>query len=428
MSVNQYLFMGDDVMLWNYSVKNFCSFYDEAEFSLAAPNTKVKNRFPDNYTATFCDINLLKTAVIVGENAGGKSNFITSLKFLKSLFSDVTNTQTYKRFVNYANLNQEDIFKCDTAQEFNLDVIISNEAIYSYHLIIDYIGIIEEDLYVSRRRNRVKKKIFSVRREDIMKEENKIDDEELHFNITYEFDAPEIEDSLGNSLLEGNSAKTLGLFVTKLAILGNNYAVNLVDWVNNKLYPEAIDLNYDIYKALKKEQDDIRILNDYKFLEILRMVDYSIIGIEIDEEKPYSDTKIIRKAKDDKTFVRELKYDSTGVKEFFAWSVQVYRVVYENKVVFADEMDRVLNPILSERVVSYINGKKHFGQFIFTSHNILHLDLKNAMKEQIYFITKDRDTLNSELYSLSDFPEVRYETTKIYEFYMKGILGGTAFE
>jgi len=34
----------------------------------------------------------------------------------------------------------------------------------------------------------------------------------------------------------------------------------------------------------------------------------------------------------------------------------------------------------------------------------------------------------SEIYSLSDFPEVRYETTKIYEFYMKGILGGTAFE
>ena len=29
---------------------------------------------------------------------------------------------------------------------------------------------------------------------------------------------------------------------------------------------------------------------------------------------------------------------------------------------------------------------------------------------------------------ISDFPEVRYETTKIYEFYMKGILGGTAIE
>ena len=36
--------------------------------------------------------------------------------------------------------------------------------------------------------------------------------------------------------------------------------------------------------------------------------------------------------------------------------------------------------------------------------------------------------LVSELYSLADFPDVRYETAKVYEFYMKGILGGTAFE
>ena len=55
-------------------------------------------------------------------------------------------------------------------------------------------------------------------------------------------------------------------------------------------------------------------------------------------------------------------------------------------------------------------------------------DWANDMKEQIYFVTKNREQLTSEMYSLSDFPEVRYETTKIYEFYMKGILGGTAFE
>jgi hypothetical protein len=129
-----------------------------------------------------------------------------------------------------------------------------------------------------------------------------------------------------------------------------------------------------------------------------------------------------------KYFSRELGMDSGGVGEFFAWAVQLFRVVYEDKTVFADEMDRVINPILAERIVAFINGNKHRGQFIFSSHNILHLDLKNYMKEQIYFVTKNRDTLNSELYSLADFPEIRYETTKIYEFYMKGILGGTAFE
>ena len=120
--------------------------------------------------------------------------------------------------------------------------------------------------------------------------------------------------------------------------------------------------------------------------------------------------------------------DSTGVREFFAWAVHIFRVVYENKVVFADEMDRVLNPILSDRVIAFVNGTDHNGQFIFSTHNVLHLDLKTYMKEQIYFVTKNREQLTSEIYSLSDFPEVRYETTKIYEFYMKGILGGTAFE
>ena len=163
-----------------------------------------------------------------------------------------------------------------------------------------------------------------------------------------------------------------------------------------------------------------------KFLEILKMVDSSIIGIKINEEHPFFKSEIKRKKIDGSVFSKELSEDSSGVMEYFAWAVQIYRVVYENKTVFADEMDRVLNPVLSDKIISFINGKEHNGQFIFTTHNILHLDLKKYMKEQIYFVTKNSDTLNSELYSLADFPEVRYETTKIHEFYMKGILGGTS--
>ena len=198
--------------------------------------------------------------------------------------------------------------------------------------------------------------------------------------------------------------------------------------MNEELIVESKNFNYYLYKNLQTQDDDLRIIKDNRFLDILRMVDYSICNIEIDDEKPFRKTKVVRKMKNGKYFSRELGMDSGGVGDFFAWAVQLFRVVYEDKTVFADEMDRVINPILAERIVAFINGNKHRGQFIFSSHNILHLDLKNYMKEQIYFVTKNRDTLNSELYSLADFPEIRYETTKIYEFYMKGILGGTAFE
>ncbi len=177
----------------------------------------------------------------------------------------------------------------------------------------------------------------------------------------------------------------------------------------------------DIAKAFEKAVNADKAMG-------LTITKLALLGNEHAISFTFSKTLIVRQKRDGGTFARELAQDSSGVREFFAWAVQIFRVVYENKTVFADEMDRVLNPVLSDRVISFICGKTHYGQFIFTTHNILHLDLKNYMKEQIYFITKDVETLDSELYSLADFPEIRYETTKIYEFYMKGILGGTAVE
>lgn len=47
------------------------------------------------------------------------------------------------------------------------------------------------------------------------------------------------------------------------------------------------------------------------------------------------------------------------------------------------------------------------------------------MKEQIYFITKNSNTLQSELYSLADFPDIDYDIgIDLYKFYLRGVLGG----
>lgn len=73
-------------MIPNYKFKNFMSFRENVEFSMLAPKTKVKNRFPNNYISSETGVDLLKTAVIVGENAGGKSNFVRSLSYLQSFF------------------------------------------------------------------------------------------------------------------------------------------------------------------------------------------------------------------------------------------------------------------------------------------------------------------------------------------------------
>lgn len=392
-------------MLIYYRFNNFCSFNQESEFDMTAPGGKVMKRFPDNYVNTETGYAILKTAVIVGENAGGKSNFIMGLRFLKSLFTNNSQVKSIYTYVNSGSLKEDK----SVVQEFEVTFLAGHDQIYTYLLQIDLNGIVMEKLSVSKNRNYTPHVIMQIER---MEEDNYI--------------VSGGDTNVDLNRIVKNGIMGMGLFVTKLALLGNEHAMACVNWMNDVLCPDKVFSEQ--YMDVKNLEEDIRILQDERYLDIFRMVDYSICGIHVDMEKPYSKTMILRRDGKGSLYKRELQMDSAGVKEFFSWAVRIFRVVYENKVVFADEMDRVLNPVLSDRVIAFVNGKQHHGQFIFSTHNVLHLDLKTYMKEQIYFITKDKEKLTSELYALSDFPEVRYETTKIYEFYMKGILGGTAFE
>lgn len=423
-------------MILGYKFENFMSFRENVEFSMLAPKTKVKSRFPNNYSSVDIGIDVLKTAVIVGENAGGKSNFVRSLSYLQTFFKETDSAKAYRNTVNTNNNTAFCPQENNTLQVFDIEIFIRESGIYQYHLEVDFIGVVKETLNYKKQIKNKYKLLLSVDRDVHSISCKRNNDEcttskECRTNVKgeYRIEIPDFESEIEESLEKAaNSHKPLGLTISKLAMLGYEHAINFTEWIKEYLCPETNIINYDIYKSMRNGEEDLRILHDSRYLDIFRMIDYSIIDVKLDEEKTFSKTLIIRRKKDGSTFTRELGHDSSGVREFFAWAVQIFKVVYENKIVFADEMDRVLNPILSDRVISFISGKKHYGQFVFTTHNVLHLDLKNYMKEQIYFVTKDIETLESELYSLADFPEIRYETTKIYEFYMKGILGGTAIE
>ena len=153
------------------------------------------------------------------------------------------------------------------------------------------------------------------------------------------------------------------------------------------------------------------------------MVDSSIINIDIDDQEPFKDTKIIRKRSDDSELITKLEDDSTGVKDFFNKAINIWKVINNDATLFADEMDKVLNVVLASKVLSYIKGSEHNGQFIFSTHNALHLNTIDFMKEQIFFINKNIDSLSSELYSLADFKEYRYSQPDVYLLYLRGLFG-----
>lgn len=409
-------------MLISYKFNNYCSFAKEAEFDLLALDDNIKYQFPDHYINTKAGYDLLKTAVIIGENAGGKTNFINSLSFFQSLFENTRPKRAFRSLIHAEHLHSSCPAQCNTKQEFDIHVLAKSCFVYHYNLQIDEFSIIEETFSYKNSENEPEIPIISVKRENM-----------YHLNdaqnaAVFETNIQNCKEDIKKMFSQSVFTKgDIGLFISKLAILGETHALEFVNWINNTLVIESKNSSY-AYKNLQNTEDHLKIIKDPRFLDILRMVDYSIINIEIDDEKPFTNTKIIRRLKDGRVFSRELNMDSGGVEEFFSWAVALFRVVYEDKIIFADEMDRVINPVLAERMISFIHGNRHQGQFIFSTHNALHLDLIRFMKEQIYFISKNMEDLNSELFSLADFPEIEYETTKIYELYMKGILGGTAFE
>lgn len=420
-------------MLIDYQFENIKCFLNKATFSMEAPSGKVKNRFPDNYVAFSNGYNICKTAVLVGENAGGKSSFVDSFEYFQSFFIKNNRVQSYYSTLN-SSVREICVKEKQNPQKFAITVLGKEGRIFHYSLEIDCFGIVKESLSVSDEKKKKGKLIFyykrlvsqiNCNRKDCAKEKC---DGQLQLKSEAEFKSNYIPESISAFLKEKLQSNSTGLVVSKLALLEIAEAVEFQDIIIHQIVPRTSRFGLDIEMSVENDEEDRRIMKDPRFFEIFRMVDYSIFKIEIDDENPLKDTLIYRKGKNGKEYSRKLLSDSSGVREFLAWSVQIFRVVYENKIIIADEMDRVLNPILSDRIIAFINGHDHKGQFIFTSHNVLHLNLNTYMKEQINFVTKDNETLTSELYSLAEFPQIRYETAKIYEFYMKGILGGTADE
>jgi AAA15 family ATPase/GTPase len=136
---------------------------------MEASNSKVKTRYPDNYTSTDVDYDLLKTAVIVGENAGGKSNFIGSLKFLKSLVDFNSQVQSVGAYVNAFSFLTEK----DPEQRFEICFISEKGHIYKYCLGIDSNGITSEGLYKQSKRKGTFSCLFSVIRDKAGKYEKR---------------------------------------------------------------------------------------------------------------------------------------------------------------------------------------------------------------------------------------------------------------
>ena len=92
-------------MLIQFSVRNFRTFKDKATLSLVASNYDKETREDDNVSAeNNYELRLLKSAVIYGANASGKSKLVEALIFMKDFVINSSKEET-ERFFNSSEIS-----------------------------------------------------------------------------------------------------------------------------------------------------------------------------------------------------------------------------------------------------------------------------------------------------------------------------------
>lgn len=391
-------------MLLNYSVTNYGGFKETATLSMM-PGVEMQ-RYEDNEVDFKNDLKVLKSAVIVGENGGGKTTLARSMRTLQDLVS--ASNKVLKAQYGTVNANLQHLYPA-ASQKYELEAVIEiNGEIYTYHFLLelDGEGIVQEFLFRRKSTSKKEELIYSTNRKN-----------GIELNSKYFPDAKKFDKSIQDF--------PMGTVLSRVGVFGQEVVTPFIEWMANSLVVKCTEFaDLSIYSALEADEQTLTIIQSEGFAELFRLADSSIVRIEIDKKDPYRATKVIRMDENGEEYGIPLIAESTGIREFFCWSEQIWKILYENKTVFADEVDRVLNPVLASRLIAYVNNSKHKGQFIFTTHNALHLNFDDFRKEQMWIVSKGEEPLTSELYSIADFRGIRYSNKHLYEAYLNGFLGG----
>lgn len=165
----------------------------------------------------------------------------------------------------------------------------------------------------------------------------------------------------------------------------------------------------------------------------LLLADLGIVSIGVTEQGDGKESHVlmVHRTKDadgTKKFPMPLEQESAGTQRFFARIGPWLNALDKGGILFVDELEASLHPLLTRRLVTMVQDSQintNYAQLIFTTHDTTILDLSLLRRDQIWFAEKNPETLGTELYSLWDFSARKDEN--IEKGYLLGRYGAIPF-
>lgn len=422
-------------MLIEFKVANCLSFKEEETLSMVASNDK---SLPANVyeSAQGSKYNLLKSAVLYGANASGKSNLMKALQFMI-----------------YFVLNSaagEKISSEDFPSPFKLDEnCLDKPSTFSIAFLME--GVEYEYGFELYKNKVVKEWLYNYPKKQprlLFLREN---GEKQSFKFGPHWSGP------GKSLVDKTRDEVL--FLTVADTFNNQIAKKVYEFFKeyiktvSELPASSSEIGFTNQLILDNTGKKQNILKQLKKADI-GISDLDISKVPLKESRAYANfppkaieslEKVLpdlyeittyRQGLDKKGKDTYVPFDfeteeSDGTRKYYSLAGPIDYVLSRCCLLFSDEFDLRLHPVLSRNLVEMfhstsINPKG--SQLIFTTHTVSLLDLSLFRRDQIWFTAKEEGGETS-LFSLWDFKgeDKARKHSNIYKDYLAGRYGAIPF-
>jgi len=425
-------------MFIEFSVANFRSILARQTLTMVASPDKAHLQ-RNVITVKHKDVQLLRSAVIYGANAAGKSNLLRGLEALRQLVQNsATSVQEGQRLPVTPFLFSK--ATTDQPSEFEIIFIADDGVRYHYCCAASPERVVTEWLiaYPQGRAQRW------------FEREYVAGDGTYRWWFGPNFKAERAERKVWQEFTRANA-----LFMSTAIQLNNAQLRPAFTWITQKLIVLATGVDMNPFLSLELLRQET---GQEQIMRFMRAADIGIDRLELREEDIPSSAQgqllpggmrihfevnmppgaTAPAAKQFKVLAWHKRLDSSeevpldmgdesdGTRKLFEFVGGWVRALEWGATLFVDELDRSLHPHMTRFLVELFLGPHNTknAQLVFTTHDTTLLDKDLMRRDQIWFVEKDAQR-SSRFYSLLDYSPRKDEA---YERgYLKGRYGAIPF-
>lgn len=415
-------------MLIEFRVKNFRSFKESQTLSMVGTSSRDHEK-SNTFNSGFKGFErILRSAVIYGPNAAGKTNLMRAVYFMKSFVLNSASSSAGARYPYSPFRLSKKMLK--EPSEFEI-TFVQEGILYEYSFSMGPERI-ENELLIGhvQSQSRTRGRLFFNRAWS-----KRLKKYEWKFGPFFK----------GQRSTWSDSTRDDALFLSTATQLNSPQTRPVFEWFQKKLHVivGGITLNESLSLKMCEEPD-----GKSRLLPFLREADLGIVDLDIQKEPVPMEGNVVLQGR---TMI-ELKQgnptpslvkvtlshisedpakpvgfafeeESSGTKILFNTAGAWLNVIRNGEVLLFDEIDTNLHPKLLIFLIQKFNSKTtnpHNAQLICSTHNTSLLDRDLLRRDQFWFVEKQL-TGASRLYPLTDFSPRNDEL--IERWYMRGRYG-----